>query len=48
LATQNQTEHEFLRLLRDGKVATVKTGNARYAAMLPGVAEIKIALVKEV
>ncbi len=40
---------DFLRLLRDGKVATVKTGHARYANLrndLPFVAEIKIAQVK--
>lgn len=40
---------DFLRLLRDGKVAAVKTGNARYANLrndLPFVAEIKIAQVK--
>ena len=40
---------DFLRLLRDGKVAVVKTGHARYANLrndLPFVAEIKIAQVK--
>jgi hypothetical protein len=40
---------DFLRLLRDGKVAAVKTGDARYANLrndLPFVAEIKIAQVK--
>jgi hypothetical protein len=40
---------DFLRLLRDGKVAAVKTGHARYANLrhdLPFVAEIKIAQVK--
>lgn len=40
---------EFLRLLRDGKVAAVKTGNGRYANLrndLPFAAEIKIAPVK--
>jgi hypothetical protein len=40
---------DFLRLLRDGKVAAVKTGNPRYANLnntLPFVAEIKIAQVK--
>ena len=40
---------DFLRLLRDGKVAAVKTGNARYANVrtdLPFVSEIKIAPVK--
>lgn len=40
---------EFLRLLRDGKVAAVKTGPARYADLrrdAPYVAEIKIAQVK--
>ena len=40
---------DFLRLLRDGKVAAVKTGNTRYADLrndLPFVSEIKIAPVK--
>jgi hypothetical protein len=40
---------DFLRLLRDGKVAAVKTGPARYANLrndLPYVAEIKIAKVE--
>ena len=40
---------DFLRLLRDGKVAAVKTGNVRYADLrrdAPFVAEIKIAQVK--
>jgi hypothetical protein len=40
---------DFLRLLRDGKVAAVKTGNARYANLrrdAPYVIEIKIAQVK--
>ena len=41
---------DLLRLLRDGKVAAVKTGHARYANLrndLPFVAEIKIAPVKD-
>ena len=40
---------DFLRSLRDGKVAAVKTGHPRYANLrndLPFVAEIKIAQVK--
>ncbi|MEW6161411.1 MAG: hypothetical protein AB1813_28615 [Verrucomicrobiota bacterium] len=40
---------DFLRLLRDGKVAAVKTGNARYADLrrdAPYVTEIKIVQVK--
>ena len=40
---------DFLRLLRDGKVAAVNTGNARYVNLrndLPFVAEIKVAQVK--
>ena len=40
---------DFLRLLREGKVAAVKTGEARYANLrndLPFVSEIKIAPVK--
>lgn len=39
---------DFLRLLRDGKVATVKTGHARYADLrrdAPYVVEIKIVQV---
>lgn len=40
---------DFLRLLRDGKVAAVNTGHTRYADLrrdAPYVAEIKIAQVK--
>jgi len=39
---------ELLRLLRDGKIAAVRTGHARYASLhgdLPFVGEIKIAPV---
>jgi len=40
---------DLLRLLRDGKIAAVKTGHARYASLhgdLPFVGEIKITQVK--